>query len=65
MHPQNITVTPHTGKVKKCDVTFMWPSNVGTFIKMKCHSYGWSNWLILKAMQKGKQNKIPYNIQIT
>jgi len=37
MHPQNIT-----GKVKKCDVTFMQPSNVGTFIKMKCHSYDWS-----------------------
>jgi hypothetical protein len=59
MQPQNIT-----GKVKKCDVTFMQPSNVGTFIKMKCHSYDWSNWLILRGMRKGKQNKITYNIQI-
>ena len=43
----------------------MQPSNVGTFIKMKCHSYDWSNWLILRGMRKGKQNKITYNIQIT
>ena len=56
---------PHTAKVKKCDVTSMQPSNVGNFIKMKSHSYYWSNWLILRGMRKGKQNKITYNIQIT
>jgi hypothetical protein len=39
MHPQNVTGTPNTGKVKKCDVTFIQTTNVGTFTKMKCHSY--------------------------
>jgi hypothetical protein len=64
MHPQNVTGTHHTGKVMECVVTFMQPFNVGIFIKMKCHSHDWSNWLILRGMKKGKQNKITYNIQI-
>jgi hypothetical protein len=33
MYTQNKTGIPHTCKVKKCDVTFMQPSNVGTFKK--------------------------------